>query len=110
MAKTRKFSDVFAKYKTYDTSEGFGSADEWARGFDQTMGHEEATSRVKGKDPLSIMGFTKLPTFDELKRAYRKLVMSKQHCLHLDASQAEQDEIKEIIAAYTVLEKRLKGK
>lgn len=39
--KKKNFADIFAKYKTYDTSGGMGSAEEWKKSFINRMGKEE---------------------------------------------------------------------
>lgn len=100
--KVRKFSDCFAKYKTYDTSDGFGSVKDWARAFEDVMGSQEAKSTLGADDPLSILGFSVLPTLEVLKQVYRKLV--KIH--HPDAGGSE-EMAKKIIAAYSVVLERI---
>jgi hypothetical protein len=92
-------------YRTYNPrKEGYGSVQDWAAAFDTRMGREEAARVLKDDDPLVIMGFTAMPSMDELKRQYRKLIMANQAGTRFDASQAEQDALKKIIAAYCTLE------
>lgn len=89
-------------YRTYSPEkEGFGSVSAWSAAW-ESMGFAEAVKVVAGDDPLSIMGFAALPTLDELKQAYRKLM--KIH--HPDAG-GDPEEAKRIIAAYTILNDRL---
>lgn len=102
------FKDIFSKYKTYDTSKGFGSVDEWSKAFDDRMGIDEANKRVGDDNPLSIMGLTALPaTADILKSVYRKLMLKNQEAHRHDATADAQEKLKKIIAAYTVLLKRI---
>jgi stress response protein YsnF len=96
-----------AKY-TYDPSkEGYGDADQWAAAFEHVMGFDEATKRMKQDSPLSIMGFAQMPTLKELKVRYRQLMLQHQECLRANATEEQQTKVKLIIAAYTILEKRL---
>ena len=99
MAKTKKgFLDG---YKTY-TSGGSGSVREWGRAFDERMGVGEANRVLREDDPLVIMGFTSLPFIDDLKRAYRKLMM-----IHHPDRGGDHETAKKIIAAYSILEDRI---
>lgn len=103
MAKKRSFSDVFSKYKTYDPAkEGYGSVKDWRGSFKETMGVGEAATALGDDSPLTILGLTAMPTYDELKKLYRKLM--KVH--HPDAG-GDAERAKLIIAAYTVLESQL---
>lgn len=109
MAKKRSFADAFARYKTYDTSQGYGDVSEWGKAFNETMGVEEAAEALGEDNPLSIMGLKKCPgTIDELKKVYRKLIMKHQEAQRADATEAEQLVVRKIIAAYTTLADRIK--
>lgn len=102
--KPKPQRDFMAGYRTYDPAkEGFGSVKQWSASW-ESMGFDEAVTRVGSEDPLAILGFTALPSYDELKRAYRKLIMKH----HPDAG-GDEAMAKKIIAAYTVLEKRLQA-
>jgi len=110
MAKTRSFSDCFARYKTYDPSkDGYGDVSDWGKAFSETMGAEEARTRLDKDNPLFILGLTELPkTLEELKKVYRKLI----NIHHPDKGGDPAIAVK-IIAAYSLLEdriQRLKGK
>ena len=102
-AKTRKFSDIFDRYKHYNPSaEGYGTVKDWGRAFDDVMGGEEARATLGADDPLTIMGFRILPTMDELKSAYRKLIT-----IHHPDHGGNADTARKIIAAYSTLLERL---
>lgn len=103
----RTFADAFKRYDnpkwTYDTSNGHGNVDEWRSAWDQRMGADEAKSTLKGDDPLTILGLTKLPTLDELKSTYRKLMLKHQDWHRQDASDEDQAKLRKIIASYSTL-------
>ena len=101
MAKKRSFADI--KYKTYDTSAGYGNVSEWQSAWNRRMGTEEATRQLGSADPLSILGFEATPTLDELKRRYRKLMLQ----YHPDAGGTDPAKAASIIAAYSLLEEQL---
>lgn len=105
-----RFSDIFAKYKTYDPKvEGYGDPSQWSQQFHDRMGFEEAEeiirASVNGKTPHEILGVTSTATVDEIKKAYRKLALT----VHPDYASAngmtkEQAEsaFKKLQAAYTL--------
>lgn len=97
------FSKLFEKYKTYDDSNGRGSVKEWRESFESKMGLDEAQKIIKNNDPLIVLGFSQMPDLSELKTRYRKLVMEN----HPDKG-GSTILCKKIIAAFTVLEKRLR--
>lgn len=105
MAKAKKpFSDIFSKYKTYDPSvEGYGSESEWGKAFDERMGVEEAAAALGDDNPLTILGFKKMPTMDALKTAYRKLIR-----IHHPDFGGTDEMARRIIAAYSILEDRIR--
>jgi len=79
--KKSRFSDIFAKYKTCDpAAEGYGDPTQWSQQFHDRMGFEEAEeiirSNMNGKTPHEILGITTTATVDDVKKAYRKLVMT----------------------------------
>jgi bifunctional non-homologous end joining protein LigD len=108
--KKSRFSDIFAKYKTYDPQvEGYGDPSQWSQQFHDRMGFEEAEeiirANVNGKTPHEILGVTTTATIDEIKKAYRKLALT----VHPDYAAAngmtkEQAEaaFKKLQAAYTL--------
>jgi len=97
------FAKVFAKYKTYDDSQGRGSVDEWRSSFNAKMNLDEARNLVRDHDPLQIMGLDKMPDLATLKAAYRKLMLKHHPDRGGDATTC-----RNIIAAFTVLERKLK--
>lgn len=101
MPKKRNFSDLFKRYKTYDPQQdGYGSPEQWRSAFNERMGVKEARTVLSDASPLAVLGLDAMPaTKDELKRAYRRLMMTH----HPDRG-GDVEKAKQIIAAYTVLE------
>jgi hypothetical protein len=94
-------------YRTYNpNAEGYGSVSDWGRAFDERMGVEEAGRVLRDDDPIVIMGFTSLPIMDELKKAYRKLMMQ----YHPDRAGGNAGMAMKIIAAYSILEDSIRRK
>jgi hypothetical protein len=109
MAKAKR--GILDGYKTYDPrKEGYGSIDDWGAAFNARMNVEEAAAAMGSDNPYVILGWlgTKLPTMDELKKIYRKLMLANQEKMRADSSEADQSFIKSIIAAYTILEDRIR--
>lgn len=97
------------RYKKYDPSiEGFGSVNEWRQAWEQKMGVEQATAVLGENDPLTLLGFTAMPTKAELKKRYYKLCLQHQDCFRANATDEQQARAKEIIAAYSILEDKAK--
>lgn len=94
-------------YKTYDTSEGFGSAQEWQSAFRQRLSTEEATAILSGQQqtPHQLLGVSPQASQQQIKAAYRRKIME----WHPDRNQHRQAEAedmsKKIIAAYSLLSK-----
>ena len=92
-------------YKTYDTTNGFGNANQWKKAFQKRMTAKEAISLLKDvpESPYSILGVNQNASDKEIKHAYRQLIFQ----WHPDKNQHRLDEAelmsKKIIAAYTVL-------
>lgn len=90
-------------YKTYDTSNGFGSPSEWRFSFNERMGFKEAKTILKDGSPLDILGLTANATFDEIKERYKKLA---KEC-HPDKNpNIDRSVFQKLLAAYTVLKKK----
>lgn len=107
----KTFADLFASYKTYDPQvEGYGNPADWADTFHQRMGFEEAEEILHGQDdsPRGILGVGAKATWDEIKKAYRAMVMKTHpdraiiNCMSKDAAEAA---FKKVSAAYTILER-----
>ncbi len=94
-------------YKTYDTSEGYGSAREWKKNFYQRMTGEEAAEILEeakaSGTPYEILGIKPSATDPEIKAAFRKLIMvwHPDKNPHNVANAERMSKI--IIAAYTTL-------
>lgn len=103
MKTKKKFSDVFSKYKTYDDSLGRGSIDEWRDLFNKRYSAQEAKNIIKEIDPYTIMDLSPDSSLEELRSRYRILVMQN----HPDKG-GDPVKCKQIIAAYSILEKILR--
>jgi DnaJ-class molecular chaperone len=108
--KTKKAKKGFLDgYKTYNPNkEGYGSPDEWRSDFYERLGYEKAVEVLGEDDPLQILQISNInPTWDEISRAYRKLILM----WHPDRNPNNEDAVKmakRVIAAFEVLEKRYK--
>lgn len=95
----------FNRYKTYDTSNGYGNPREWRESFYKKMGKGEAVEIMSHEvdGPHKILGVTTSASASEIKSAFRKLVMQWHPDRNPD-NQAEAEAMtKKIIAAYTIL-------
>jgi DnaJ-class molecular chaperone len=90
----------FAKYKTYNTMNGFGSADDWNRNFNQRMNFEDANLILNGRDAYEILNVSQSDSLESIKKAYRQLAL-KNHPDRGGNTKIMQD----IIAAYTFIMK-----
>ena len=90
-------------YRTYDTSEGYGSAWEWKKSFHQRMSKEEADEILGSDDPYEILGIKRGASNTEIKSAFRKLAK----IWHPDLNPQRVDEavkkMQKINAAYSLL-------
>lgn len=98
------FAKIFDRYKTYDDSHGRGSVSQWRDAFETRMGMDEARRIVRDTDPYLILGLDAEASIHDLKSKYRQLMMEN----HPDRG-GDPALCKKIIAAFTVLEKRLKS-
>jgi DnaJ-domain-containing protein 1 len=89
-------------YKT-DPTKG-GSPNEWRAAFRDRMGIDAARQAVNdsGETPRGILGVLRSATWDEIRKAYRKLVM-----LHHPDRGGDAGMFRKIQAAYEVLEDAL---
>lgn len=101
----RPFKDIFAKYPRYDpTVEGFGSPAQWKEAFEERMGVREARGVLHGQDPRGILGVGKNATWDEIRRAFRKLALEHHPDRAAAADRAAATEkLRELNAAYAIL-------
>ncbi len=103
--KKKGFMD---NYKTYDTSKGFGSPDEWRYSFNKRISLDDAVAILDEKNPYTILGLSEDANKEALKVAFRKLA----NIWHPDKNQGNEKEanekMKDILAAYTVLKNKIK--
>jgi DnaJ-class molecular chaperone len=96
-------SKGFMEYKTYDTSEGFGSTFDWKRNFYKRMSKEEAQEILDEDSPYTILGLRFGVTKEQIKQAYRKLAVK----FHPDHNKGNEKYcttmFQKISAAYTIL-------
>jgi hypothetical protein len=74
-ATSGKKSEFADTYERYDTSDGFGDAAMWQGAFADRMGLVEATRLVGGESPFTILGLSPKASWDETRKAFRKLAM-----------------------------------
>jgi len=92
-------------YKTYDTNNGFGSPKDWKKAFKARMGKEEAEEILQGQEqtPFDLLGIKSGATQEEIKKAYRKMIMLWHPDLNQHRITEAEEMSKKIIAAYTIL-------
>lgn len=87
-------------YKTYDPkADGYGSPYDWKGAFHERMGLDEARRVVSEESPYDILGVTTSSTWEQVKKAFRKLAM--QH--HPDKG-GDPATFRKVRAAFEVLE------
>lgn len=93
------------RYKTYDTSSGYGNASKWKETFYRRMSGEEAISVLKQQSdtPHAILGVGVGATKQEIKKAFREKMMQWHPDRNVDNTEQATEMSKRIIAAYTVL-------
>jgi DnaJ-class molecular chaperone len=91
-----------SNYKTYDTSEGYGSPYQWRASFQARMSPEEAREILAEQSPYTILNIPPHAAWSEIKTAYRRMA-SKWHPDVCRLANAE-EEMKRINAAFTTLE------
>lgn len=73
--KKKPFVDL-SKYKTYDTSEGFGSVEQWKAAFEERMNFRTFTPIEKKQMSKGLCDMLyEAPDYDTLKRLYRKEIV-----------------------------------
>jgi DnaJ-class molecular chaperone len=96
---------IWERYKTYDTSNGFGSTKEWRNAFKERMTGKEAEQILKEakETPYTILGVAPSATAAEIKRAYYKLMQQWHPDHNKDNIEQAVKMSQKIIAAYTLL-------
>lgn len=90
-------------YSTYDTSNGFGSAWEWRKNFNERFTKEEADEILGSNDPYDILGIRRSATLAEIKSAFRKLAKVWHPDLNPKRIEEATAMMKKINAAYSLL-------
>jgi hypothetical protein len=86
--------------------EGYGSPEEWRETFFEKMSLEDAEkifTQFKDDSPWGVLGIRKGATQDEIKKAFRKLIMQWHPDKNPDNVKQAEAMTKKIIAAYTIL-------
>lgn len=104
MAK-KTFAEIAAARKRYNPAvEGYGSPDEWMGSFRERMGVGEAKEVLKGKGPRGVLGVAANATWEEIKKAFRKLALETHPDRAPEAEKAAAAiRFKEVMAAYSLL-------
>jgi len=63
-------------YKTYDTSNGFGSVDDWKKAFEKRFNFVSITVEQKAEKEDILKPLYDAKDFFELRKAYRELMMT----------------------------------
>ena len=90
-------------YKTYDTSEGYGSAYEWKRTFKKRMNPDEAKQILLSDDPWEILCLKYTASKAEIKRAYYELAMKWHPDRNPGNIELATEMMKKINAAYCLI-------
>jgi len=94
-------------YKTYDISQGYGSAKKWRAAFNERFSHQEAESILENEQltPHQILGIQPGATAAEIKKAFRKRITEWHPDNNQHRIQEAEEMSKKIIAAYSLLSK-----
>ncbi|MEO7044308.1 MAG: J domain-containing protein [Ferruginibacter sp.] len=108
MIKEKKPKRGFADgYKTYDTSNGFGSSKEWRNNFYEKISDKEAVKILHDQEdtPHQILGIADTAGKMEIKTAFRAMIIKWHPDKNQDNIEEAEYMSKRIIAAYTILSK-----
>lgn len=104
MTKKKDFMGCYKK-RYNPEKEGYGDTSQWNQAFNARMGRDEARKTLGDSDPWSVLELSKSASWEEVKKAYRKLAM--QH--HPDRNGGDCEMFKKIQAAYELLEEHYAG-
>lgn len=108
MEKKKKKLGVFDKgyqYPQYDTSGGFGSAEQTQESFKQRMNFTTISTEYKEENKGFVQSLYDAKNLAELKKAYRKLMMI-HHPDKNQNSQESKEKSQHIIETFEELEKK----
>jgi len=91
------------KYQYDPSVEGYGNPKQWKAAHEKRMGIDAAKEAVGSGSPYDILGVSAKATWDEIKKAYRKLVMH-----HHPDKGGQPATFRKIQGAYEILEDRHK--
>jgi DnaJ-domain-containing protein 1 len=89
-------------YKTHTGPRG--NREEWKAAFFERMGIDKAAEVLGTKDPLGVFGLASNATWDDIQTAYR----ANAKLYHPDRPGGSKEKMKEINAAYEILENRFR--
>ena len=92
-------------YQTYDTNNGFGNARKWRKALYEKMSKDDAHAILEkqAETPYTILGVSLTASKEEIKKAFRKLIIEWHPDKNPDQLILAEEMSKKIIAAYTVL-------
>lgn len=108
-AKTKSSSPWDPDARRYGVNKGdWGDPEQWKAAYDQRMGPGEADAVISGsgKTPYDLLGLRPGAGWDEIKKAYRRIVMAEcQGAFKVDGSvdPVAEARFKEVNAAYSSL-------
>lgn len=100
--------DFMSGYKTYDTSNGFGNRRKWQESFNDRMTSDEATVIMgqQKETPEIILGVSSSDTIEQIKSAFKKLIMKWHPDKNPDNITEAEAMSKKLIAAYVTIMKK----
>jgi DnaJ-domain-containing protein 1 len=87
-----------SEFKTYDTSEGYGDPGQWRRAFNKRMNKDKKNKKTES----FLKPLYSAKTADELKQAYRKLLV-KYHPDRAGDTPANTRKTQKIVETYNKL-------
>lgn len=90
-----------SKYKYDPSVDGYGNPRQWKAAHEKRMGLDAAKEAVGSGSPYDILGVAKSASWEEIKKAHRKMAMKH----HPDKGGNPAD-FRKIQAAYEILEDR----